>query len=212
MEKLRTDRRITRTRRHLRDAFLALILERGYDAVTIEDITEKADLGRTTFYLHYKDKEDLLLQNLTETAEDLKAQVKHIGELGLSDNPLEQDLPPGRAILLAFQHAAENADLYRVILKGEGATRGSSLIRVIIEDSVMGFFKDWLAKFPDAGQPRIPLKVAASYFSTSLLGFITWWLENDMPYPPEKMKEMFIDLFFMGARQAMGVPIRFPTP
>lgn len=48
------DRRVRRTRRALQDSLTSLILEKGYDAVTVEDITDRADLGRTTFYLHYK--------------------------------------------------------------------------------------------------------------------------------------------------------------
>ena len=59
MKSNKPDRRVNRTRRLLREALLALIMEEGYDAVTIEEITDRADLGRTTFYLHYRDKEDL---------------------------------------------------------------------------------------------------------------------------------------------------------
>ena len=54
------DRRIQRTRQLLREALFALIVERGYEAITVQDITERANLGRTTLYLHYRDKEELL--------------------------------------------------------------------------------------------------------------------------------------------------------
>ena len=59
----KTDRRIQRTRELLRKALMELIDEKGYDAVTIQDITERANLGRTTFYLHYQSKEDLFLDH-----------------------------------------------------------------------------------------------------------------------------------------------------
>ena len=71
------DRRTRRTRRSLREALFALILEKGYDAVTIEHITERADLGRTTFYLHYRDKEDLLLEAIDTIAAELIARIEH---------------------------------------------------------------------------------------------------------------------------------------
>src|SRR5574338_1030565 len=74
LEKSRTDRRIQRTRQSLRTALLALIKEKGYDAISIEDITERANVGRATFYLHYKDKEDLLLEEFSEMANE-KVQV-----------------------------------------------------------------------------------------------------------------------------------------
>ena len=61
--KSKTDRRIQRTRQSLRTALLELIKEKGYDAISIEEITERANVGRATFYLHYKDKEDLLLED-----------------------------------------------------------------------------------------------------------------------------------------------------
>jgi AcrR family transcriptional regulator len=54
------DRRIQRTRQLLRNALFALIIERGYESIAIQDITERANLGRATFYLHYQDKEELL--------------------------------------------------------------------------------------------------------------------------------------------------------
>ena len=56
-----TDRRVRRTRQLLRDALMELTLERGYDRVTVQDILDRADVGRSTFYAHYRDKDDLLV-------------------------------------------------------------------------------------------------------------------------------------------------------
>ena len=61
-----TDRRVQRTRKALRSALLELIKEKGYDSVSVEEITQRANLGRATFYLHYKDKEDLLVDEFNE--------------------------------------------------------------------------------------------------------------------------------------------------
>ena len=68
--KNKTDRRIQRTRQSLRNALLELIKEKGFDAISTEEITERANVGRATFYLHYKDKEDLLLEEFSEMARD----------------------------------------------------------------------------------------------------------------------------------------------
>src|SRR3990172_4149344 len=70
------DRRKERTQRLLRDAFMELIVEKGYDAVTILDITERANVARPTFYLHYNDKEDLLFKMMTEVYDDLSNSVE----------------------------------------------------------------------------------------------------------------------------------------
>src|SRR3990172_2299341 len=57
----KTDRRIQRTREVLQKALIELISERGYDAITIQDIVDRANVGRTTFYLHYRSKDDLFM-------------------------------------------------------------------------------------------------------------------------------------------------------
>lgn len=186
---LKSDRRTRRTRRLLRDSLLSLILEKGYDAVTIEDITERADLGRTTFYLHYKDKEDLLLKSIQAISDELLSQIS--------------DTPP---ILLVFQHAAENADLYRIILRGEGANRATSWLQEIISGAARDFLVTKTGQEKVELSPQVPIEIFLNYFAGSLLGLVTWWLENDMPYPPEEMAEMFRTLFFQGARQVLGLP------
>ena len=117
MQEKRIDRRVNRTRRMLREALMSLTLERGYEAVTVEEITQRADVGRTTFYLHYKDKEDLLVESVDTAINDL---VEQISDLPVSswaipyDSHAPQDTPRS-PILLVFQHASDNADLYRII-------------------------------------------------------------------------------------------------
>lgn len=184
----KTDRRIRRTRRQLKDSFFSLILEKGYDAVTIEEITERADLGRTTFYLHYKDKEDLLKESIGAISSELLSQISHT--------------PP---ILLIFQHAAENADLYRIILRGEGAYRATAWLREIISNAAQDFLFMKKTQENLEVRPNVPIDVFSNYFAGSLLGILTWWLESEMPYPPEEMAEMFRTLFFQGAIQALGL-------
>src|SRR5690349_22765699 len=61
MDTKRGSRQVQRTRQHLEEACIALILEKGYEAVTIQDILDRANVGRSTFYVHYRDKEDLLM-------------------------------------------------------------------------------------------------------------------------------------------------------
>ena len=69
-----SDRRVQRTRRQLREALITLILERGWDAVSVRDVCEKADVGRSTFYVHFADKENLLLSGF----DDLHAAMDDI--------------------------------------------------------------------------------------------------------------------------------------
>ena len=115
MEKL--DRRVRRTRRRLRDALIQLILKKGYDNVTIQDITDAADLSRATFYLHYKDKDELLAGSLEEMFDELMASVKDI--MLRRKMELDDQNPPS---LPAFQHVADYAELYKSLLGDTGVS------------------------------------------------------------------------------------------
>jgi AcrR family transcriptional regulator len=190
----RPDRRVQRTRQQLRDALIALILERGYDAVRVEDITARANLGRATFYLHYRDKEALLLDSIRQTVDDLMAQVSAFAPPHLDAGSEAAAAWLQRAIALVFDHAAENATLYRVILRGEGTAAISQRIHAMICQAVITYLD---AHRPQQAPP-VPAEVLANYFAGALLGLLTWWLEHGMPYPPQNMAEMFYRLFYEG--------------
>ena len=76
MAKPKQDRRVQRTLKLLKEALIELILEKGYDSVTVQDITDRANLGRATFYFHYKDKDELLVEMLDEVVNELVEQIK----------------------------------------------------------------------------------------------------------------------------------------
>ena len=192
----KVDRRIQRTRQLLRDAMMELILERGYDAVTVQDITDRANLGRATFYLHYKDKEELLVKSLEAVFEDL---VQQMPALATGQWPLSDAGP----IAVAFKHIAENVDLYRVILSRQGGTTIPRRIRSYIAGYVQVFIEAHLAK--TAAQPLVPVDVLANYIAGSLLALVTWWLESDMPYPAEEMVGMYHRVVVLGVAQVMGI-------
>lgn len=199
------DRRTSRTRRALQDAFQELILEKGYDAVTVEEITDRANLGRTTFYLHYKDKEDLLLGGFSELVDELIKQLSVIPlsawRLAVASGEVRHGSV--RPIVMIFQHVDENRDLYRLVLRGEGVIRVAEQLRQIVTNAINNFLtnqpdeKDLILKM------QVPLDVFSNFFAGALIGLITWWLGTDMPYTPEEMARMFQKLFLPGARRVM---------
>lgn len=81
MKPKKIDPRVRRTRQLIQDAFTSLIQEKGYEAITVQDITERATLNRATFYLHYRDKQDLMWQSteevLSELVDSLRETTKH---------------------------------------------------------------------------------------------------------------------------------------
>jgi AcrR family transcriptional regulator len=197
----RVDRRIERTRRALRDALLALITEKGYDAVTVEDITERANLGRATFYLHYRDKEEVLLEQFIELARD---RVRLLSEIPLAGWDEERN-PIYLPLLLVFENAAQNAAIYRVVLQGEGAARITARIR----DIIVGVLSELLQRPGDnahlAINPQAPIDFLANYLAGALIGSIAWWLEQSEPPAPEAMTRLFQRMFFPGAIQVIGL-------
>ncbi len=207
MQDKKTDRRVNRTRRLLRQALLALIVEKDFDSLTIEEISNRADLGRTTFYLHYRDKEELLLECINLAIDDLVAQVSSVPLTDWQVYYLEPgaELSPHNPILLIFQHAAENSSLYRIIMQGGSASQNQSRVREIIANAVRQYLQTKTHSEGLTFNPEIPLEVFSNYFAGSLMGIMSWWLEVGRPYSPAQMTLMFQKLFFPGAGNVLGV-------
>jgi AcrR family transcriptional regulator len=195
------DRRVSRTRRLLRQALMELILERGYHAVTIEDITERADLGRTTFYLHFHDKEELLVESLEEIAEELKMQVEQTASFQAEEGG-ERKNP----VSIVFRQVDANRDLYRIILQGEGGTKAARRIRDIIEEAAAQFFARHMSGFTSA-PPEVPKGVMAGYFAGAMMGFISLWLDKELPYTGDEAADLFMKIFFRGAARILNLTI-----
>lgn len=193
-----SDRRVTRTRTHLRQAMLDLILENGYEGVTVEQLAERAGVARGTFYLHYRHKEDLMLAIVGELIDDLLAQ--------LSELPLTSWQRPEQGVAepikLVFKHAAEHAAMYQILLRGEVTFPIARRLRAIILEAANGFLDYKLKREGLELDPRIPPSVYTSYLAGSWMGTIGWWLEHDMPYEAEEMAALFQEIFFRGS---MGV-------
>ncbi len=182
------DPRVIRTRQMLREALVALIIERGYDAISIADIADKAGLRRATFYLHYRSKEELLLNLLRETVDEFiqNFQVK-------SDDPFGKEHQQ-RENCLTFEFVKARANLYRAILSGQGAAQATRAVR---EHLAARIRERHLREKPGAS---LPVEVLANYLAAVKLNMIIWWLEQDMPYPPQEMASMVTQLTRNGTR------------
>ena len=197
MSEIGKDRRIKRTRRALQKSLISLILEKGYDTVTIEEITEHADLGRTTFYLHFRDKEELLMHAIDTICDDFIQQ--HEALLALVDttetvrHSLQSNIDE-RILFHIFTHARDNADLYKVMLRGEGGATASKRFTQIIQDET----NRRLSQLENL-ESKVPLEVFAVFFSGTLVDMVTWWLEQDQPYSIEEMVAFYQQLFTWGA-------------
>lgn len=202
------DRRIQRTRQSLRTALLELIKEQGYDAISIEDITERANVGRATFYLHYKDKEDLLLEEFSEMANE---KVRILSEIPFSawlqsqeDTLASKGKRPAPPLLIVFEHIHDNSELYYILLKSERSARIIERIRKISTGAIVKFVETKAKTDPIPFRFRVPIEFFAAFFSGALLSTIDWWLEEGMRHTPREMTHLFQDLFIQGATSAVA--------
>ena len=107
---MRHERRKRRTRQKLLDAARRVIARVGYEAVSVLDITEEADVSKGTFYLHFKDKEDLTRTLIMAGFDALRAELKAAIGPGQSRDDLQEELE------VVFRYAGQHRDLFRLLL------------------------------------------------------------------------------------------------
>ncbi|MCI0521242.1 MAG: TetR/AcrR family transcriptional regulator [Chloroflexi bacterium] len=199
------DRRIYRTRRQLQEALFSIILEKGFEAVTVEEITSRADLGRTTFYLHYRDKEDLLMASIGELVNELIDQMSNLtlADWNMESGEATTSIAP--VSTLPFHHVAQNARLYKIILRGEGTYTVLRRLHEIIVNASSQLITRLAEREKLNLNPAMSMDVFMNYIAGAWMGLIGWWLENDMPYSPEEMASMFQKLTMRGASGMLKV-------
>ena len=192
MEKRMEDRRIQRTRKLLQDALLALILEKGYDAVTIQDVLDRANVGRSTFYAHFQDKEALFLSEFEA--------LRTLFENHLSGQSMT-DADTWQLSLMMFLHAQSQHELYRALAGKQGGSIVLAHLQKYLYLLLSDHLKPHLANQKDA---PVPLEILTQYLVSSFLSLLVWWLDHDMPYSAERMNDMFRQLTQPGVETIIG--------
>lgn len=182
MEKI--DRRIRRSQRLLMDALVALSLEKSYDAVTIRDITERADVSYSTFFRHFPEKDALLAALLKSVVDDFKQLINH--------NP---DRSPEAEGALIFHYVQQQQAFFRVLFSSQGTSR-------VLDDVQHAIVADVLHTFPAGG--LVPPEIVANHLVMSILALIRWWLDHDLPYPVERMAAIYSRLIVQGITLAVS--------
>ena len=189
------DLRVKRTRLFIRDAFFNLIREKGFDAVTIQDITKSAMINRSTFYRHYQDKFDLAEKCLDEPFNELLEQLE---EMDTTQN-LSNGQPP-RNFLLLFQHIEQNAELYRLLFGRNGISIFISQFRGYILQLLRYRLRDIPQNYWEG---MVPLKMFEEYLAGAYLGVIQWWLENMEDFPAQDVAFWLYQLVVQGTNLAL---------
>jgi len=180
------DRRIQRTRQLLHDALFALISERGYESLTVQDITERANLGRTTFYLHYQDKDELLAASIQVLMFELQTAVEPC---------VDGKYPYQKWCIRVFEHVAQRPQLYRALLRERGPVDIDDLMRAYFAEL---FQRNMLDPLKEKNWPPLKLELLAAHAAGSLFGLIAWWLNHDISPSAEKMGTIYFQLMIQG--------------
>ena len=192
----KTDRRVQRTRELLKKALIELIRERGYDAITIQEIVDRANVGRTTFYLHYGSKDDLFIG-----CHEAIVSEFHFGpHYPLSrEELLSPEAPPG--MIAAYRHLEDVRGLLSCILRGKD---GPLILRRIRDWRAQTIETSLRAAFAEADS-SIPFEVLVNYLAGAQTALMQWWLERRQPHTPENLAQTFHRLQRAAIRDAFGL-------
>jgi AcrR family transcriptional regulator len=171
------DRRVKRTQKLLAKALIALTLERNYDAITIRDITDRADIGYATFFRHYHDKDELLKDVLEVALDELT---------DLLQRPMDATNHEETGTFI-FRYVKEHSELIHVLLSSH---RSSELVKHIIETGTQSVFTQNAC----LAEGVVPQEIAAYHLVTATMSLIQWWIEHQMMYSPERMGAIYAKL------------------
>jgi len=176
MEKM--DRRSQRSRQMITDALLDLLMEKKFNTITIQEITDRANVGRATFYLHYRNKEECLVQMLTGGFDSLVAEIDRM--TGKKDRDFVDILEK------VFQYTSKNRKLYFALL--------SDNPKANIMGDVQTYIREKMIKaIPIPPGIHAVLHEAISVNLTgSLIAMVLWLLKENPPLTPRQAARMFV--------------------
>lgn len=187
------DRRILRTRRLLRDALTELMDEKGFEGITVRDLTEKPDISRGTFYLHYKDKYDLLEQSETDILNTIPGIVRPDKKILEGIAPIDKEEPFPFLISL-FSYFQVHADFMKVNLGPKGNPSFQSDLKNVIKNKVL----ENVLTHAKKKDMLVPEEYFTAYVASAHLGVIQHWLENGMEMTPHELALILSKMTFFG--------------
>lgn len=181
-----TDPRVQRTQQRLRQALAELVLQQGYESISIRELAAQAGVGYATFFRHYPSKDALLLDLLQRSIQEMARLLPP----GLDADPSDE----GRLI---FVHAAQHQQLYRILLSGGGAL-------ALLEEVQAAAVAEVMRRFSRQTAPAIPLEILAHHLVAATIALIGWWLQHDQPYPPPRMGQIYAELIMRPFLELVG--------
>ena len=189
------DRRISKTRKALKEALTDLILEKGYEKVTVQDVIDRADVGRSTFYAHFEDKDDLLMAILA----DLEMPE-------LDPSSWQPEDPAFGWTLALFRHFGSVKRLFKAV-----AT--SSLARRQTTQRLEDLVRAELSRLKTARRlDECWLEVVVRFLVGTFIGFMDWWMRDENEHlPAERVDHTFRSLALPGVVKVLDLRLELPS-
>ena len=193
MSRQKEDPRVIRTRRLLKQAFIDLMGERTFEQITVQDISDRATVKRVTFYLHYKDKNDLMIQCIDEILCDLRDKVNVQRAFSIDFDHLESE--PHPSFVQLFHHVAENFPFYKALLVTNRTPYLTSGLLEIIHE----FISEGINRIePNEQNLTAKRDLIIKYVESAFLEVIIWWIENNLHYSEYDMAFQLMNLSIKG--------------
>lgn len=191
------DRRVERTRRAIRHGLLSLMLEKRYEKITVQEIIDRANVGRSTFYNHFQDKDDLLLRGIAEIPfRDDQESSGFASRRAAAENREAG----GMHTAGMFEHSRQNHRLHRVMFKQGRENPILEKVTRFLHERV----EQELSAMAGSGDPDVPEAVIAHFMTGGLLSLIRWWHDNGFPYTPEEMDSFVKRIVMPGLQDVLG--------
>jgi AcrR family transcriptional regulator len=189
------DRRVQRTQQLLRGALLSLIQERGFEALSVQDIIDRANVGRATFYAHFDNKEDLLASGI----DGLRASLKERQRQALSLPTAADEGLFGFSHEL-FVHANEHRSVFQAMVGKRSGAVIQQLLHKMLVDLAREEVKALAAR---SDTSSMPTEAVVQFVAGGLFGLLMWWGNGKMRMPVEDVNALFRRLAIPAVKAAL---------
>src|SRR6185369_4285772 len=140
----------------------------------VKDILDRADVGRSTFYAHFRDKQSLLLAGFDDMGAELRREIEGA--------PAASPVAP---VAVVFEHAYRHRRVYRALCGRQGGTLVMRHLHRVVREVLCERLR------PELSGSDLPAEVAAEFYTSAALGLLTWWVDRDYPYGPDVLAAMY---------------------
>jgi len=179
------DRRVQKTEALLRDALISLVREKAYDSIVVKEILDRANVGRTAFYAHFRDKDELLASSIREIfaarSRSLPPPAKPYEKIIRFSLPIFEFIHQHRHDHQSASDAMMDAGSQAVLHR-----RLQNVLTELMRDEVEQYVRDGRT-----GTGRLPPDVLTNYLATTFILVLGWWLETERPLAPNEVNDLY---------------------